>query len=198
MAFRTISCPFLAALLWTGACAEIPPPAPEPAKVPVRSEVVQAAPFRPSLVIYGKSEPASRTEIRTLEGGRLDYAPRFAGGLRTGERVRQGEAMFAVVNEQLRLAHTEAALELQSAEAELERTRLGVEGGFLPAANLKRAEIAAELAGERLASAEKRLERLRWRAPTAFGRLLLDAFEIWMMREHLLGIKQRVEAQPSR
>ena len=39
--------------------------------------------------------------------------------------------------------------------------------------------------------------RLRWRAHSAFGRLMLDAFEIWMMRKHLLGIKQRVEAQPN-
>ena len=35
--------------------------------------------------------------------------------------------------------------------------------------------------------------RLRWRAHSAIGRLMLDTFEIWMMRKCLLGIKERVE-----
>ena len=39
--------------------------------------------------------------------------------------------------------------------------------------------------------------RLRWRHDSAFGRVMLDAFEIWMMRKCLLGIKERVERQSS-
>ena len=38
--------------------------------------------------------------------------------------------------------------------------------------------------------------RLRWRVPSAAGRVLMDAVEIWMMRKHLLGIKRRVEGPP--
>ncbi len=38
------------------------------------------------------------------------------------------------------------------------------------------------------------VSRLRWRAGGRASVVLLDAFEIWMMRKHLLGIKQRVEA----
>ncbi len=36
--------------------------------------------------------------------------------------------------------------------------------------------------------------RLRWRAPGAASRVLMDATEIWMMRKCLLGIKRRVES----
>ena len=39
--------------------------------------------------------------------------------------------------------------------------------------------------------------RLRWRQGGAFGRLMLDALEVWMMRKCLLGIKERVEGRSS-
>jgi hypothetical protein len=38
------------------------------------------------------------------------------------------------------------------------------------------------------------VNRLRWRASSAVSQLVLDAFEIIMMRKHLLGIKRRAEA----
>lgn len=149
------------------ACVEIPEPPPEPARVPVRSEVVAPGPFQPSLTLYGKVEPASRVEVRTAETGVLRYAPRFAGGLRTGERVASGEPLFAIDNEALRLCLAEAELAVRSAESELDRAQRGVDGGFLPEAELKRRQIEAELARERLASARLQLERLRYAAPRA-------------------------------
>lgn len=38
------------------------------------------------------------------------------------------------------------------------------------------------------------VNRLRWRASSAVSQFVLDAFEIVMMRKHLLGIKRRAEA----
>ncbi len=138
---------------------------PEPAKVPVSSEVLEAAPFRARLTLLGKTEPAARLELRSPATGRVRYPPRFAGGLRTGERVAAGELLFEIDNDDIRLRLAEAELAARLANSELERARLGVEGGFLPVAQLTQREIDAELASERLASARLQAERLRFTAP---------------------------------
>ena len=44
-------------------CAEVAEEPPEPAKVPVRSEVLTPAPFQPNLRLYGKVEPAARLSL---------------------------------------------------------------------------------------------------------------------------------------
>lgn len=155
----------LALLTALAGCGEVAEETPEPARVPVRSEVVAPAPFRPRVRLYGKVEPAARLSLLAPATGRVRYEPRFSGGLRTGERVREGEELFRVENERLRLQHAEAELALRGAETELDRARRGVEGGFLPTAELKRREIDADLAQERLTSAKNELERLRVRAP---------------------------------
>lgn len=165
--------PLAGLVVLAAACGEVREPPAQPAKVPVRSELVRTSSFRPVLALYGTVEPASRTEVRPLESGVLTWAPRFAAGLRTGERVRQGETLFTIGNEELDLAHTEAELDLSAAEAELERAERGVDGGFLPEAELKRREIAAELARERLKSLVRRLERLEWTVPRS-GVLSVD------------------------
>jgi RND family efflux transporter MFP subunit len=154
----------LALLPFLLACEPAETPPPPSAGVPVRSEVVEPAPFRPSLTLLGRVEPASRVEVRAAEAGRIRYAPRFAGGLRTGEGVRRGELLFTVDSEEARLRLAEAELGAEAAEAELERARRGVDEGFLPAAELERREIEAELARERLRSARERAGRLEHRA----------------------------------
>jgi RND family efflux transporter MFP subunit len=155
----------LLGLAWVVGCAEVDVPTPEPAKVPVRSQVLEPTSFRPSLRLYGKVEPAARLQLLAPAAGRVSYEPRFANGFRIGERVTAGESLFRVDNEALRLHHVEAELALRGAEAELERTRLGVEGGFLAAADLKRREIDTDVARERLASAIRELERLQVLSP---------------------------------
>ncbi len=147
--------------------------APEPAKVPVRSEVLEIGPFQADLVLLGRVEPAARLELRAPAAGRIAYPSRFAGGLRTGERVARGEVLFEIDNDDARLRLSEAELTARLAESELARARQGVEGGFLPAAELKQREIAAELASERLANARRRAARLRVQAP-ADGTLRVD------------------------
>ncbi len=146
---------------------------PEPAKVPVRSEVIQAGPFSANLIMLGRVEPATRLEVRNPAAGIIDYPPRFAGGLRTGEWVDRGETLFEIDNDEVRLRRTEAELAARLADAELIRTRQGIDAGILPSAQLKQREIEAELAAERLDNARRRSARLRVTAP-ANGTLRVD------------------------
>lgn len=163
----------LSASLLSAACWQESRELPEPAKVPVRSEMLASGPFRPSLVLLGRVEPAARIELRSPTAGHVHYPRRFRNGLRTGEQVDRGELLFEIENEPARLRLAEAELTAQLAQAELARARQGVEGGFLPAAQLKQREIDAELAKERLASAKTQARRLSYRAPAA-GVLLVE------------------------
>lgn len=165
---RAPATPLLALLaLLATACEPPVDPPPPPAKVPVTSEAVSMAPFEPRLTLLGRVEPAARIELRTREEGTLRYPPRFADGLRTGERVRAGERLFSIENPHLELQLTEARLAERSAVAELERARTGVEGGFLPKAELDRRAIDKELATEQLTAALRRTERLVHQAPVS-------------------------------
>ncbi len=141
--------PILPALLLL-ACWPRQHQAPEPAKVPVRSEVIETGPFRASLMLLGRIEPAARLQVRSPAAGLIAYPRRFAGGLRTGEPVERGELLFEIDNDEARLRRAEAELAVRLADSELARARQGVEGGFLPSAKLKQRELAAELAAERL------------------------------------------------
>ncbi|MEM7586430.1 MAG: hypothetical protein AAF560_23780, partial [Acidobacteriota bacterium] len=146
---------------------------PPPASVPVRSEELVAGPFRASLTLLGKVEPAARLELRSPAAGTIHYPARFRSGLRTGETVTRGEVLFEIENDASRLRLAEAELAARLAETELERARQGVAGGFLASAELKQREIDAELAAERLASARTQFSRLRFQAP-ASGLLSVD------------------------
>lgn len=156
------------------ACAPVDEAPPPIAKVAVESEVLRAMPFQAGLRLLGRVEPASRVALLAPVDGRLRYAPRFASGLRTGEAVQSGEPLLTLDNESLSLSLVEAELGLEGAAAELERTKRGVEGGFIPAAELKRHEIAFELAHQQLASARQLSSRRELSAPTS-GVLHVDA-----------------------
>lgn len=151
--------------------SEEPPP---PVKVPVTSEVVSAGPFQARLLLLGTVEPSQRLEVRTAEAGTLRFAARFEGGLRSGVRVEAGEHLFDLENQDITLHASEAELEARAAEAELERARRGVEGGFLPEMELKNREIQMDLATERLSNARAKKRRLRHTAP-ASGLLTVEA-----------------------
>lgn len=140
---------------------------PPPARVPVTIHDVEATPFRPSVRLLGRVEPASRVELRPDASGTIAYPPRFAGGLRTGEPVRRGELIFRVDSPDVALRAVEAELQSEAAEAEVERSRQGVEGGFVSTATHKKNEIQARIARERLANARAAVERLELHSPVA-------------------------------
>lgn len=133
--------------------------------MPVRSEVLEHAPFRARLTLFGRVEPAEQVTIKALEAGSLRYSDRFRSGLRTGERVRRGEELFVLDNDQLMLDQRQAELTAEAANAELRRVRQGVEGGYRPASELEHQEIESELASARLRGARKRVARLAHQAP---------------------------------
>lgn len=155
------------------ACQPAAPPPAAPAPVAVTSETVSSGPFRPFLRLLGTVQPAGLIELRSPGAGRLDYPSRFASGLRTGAEVRRGELLFEVDDPDVRLLLVEHRLAARQAETELERSRRGVEEGFLPSSELDQRQIQAELARERLAAAERAAGRLRLEAP-ADGILRVD------------------------
>ncbi|MEO1366581.1 MAG: efflux RND transporter periplasmic adaptor subunit, partial [Acidobacteriota bacterium] len=156
-----------AVALGLGACRAPEPTTPTAAPVPVSSETVGPAPFQASLTLLGTVEPAAVLEVRTPAAGVLRTGPE---ALRTGRTVRSGEVLFRVESPDLRAAVTEAELQEKSAAHELDRAQRGVDGGFLPEADLARRRIEHELAVERLASARDAVERLTVRAAVG-GRL---------------------------
>ncbi|MEM1204664.1 MAG: efflux RND transporter periplasmic adaptor subunit [Acidobacteriota bacterium] len=164
--FPQLLVPFLLIPALVG-CRGPDPEPPAPAKVPVVSEVLGTGTFQPTVDLLGRVEPAERLEIRPRFPGNIRYAPRFAGGLPTGARVTSGEPLFTVDNPELALREAEARLVLRGAEAELDRAKRGVDGGFLSVAELRTREIEAELARERLESAERDAHQLAVKAPSA-------------------------------
>lgn len=161
---------FMLLLLPLAACRPPAPPAPKAAPIPVTTELLEAAPFRASMTLLGVVEPSAAVELRAPSAGTLRYG---AGALATGRRVAAGELLFRVESPELGLRVREAELQARSAANELERTRRGVDGGFLPEADLARREIEHELALERLAGAREALARLEVQTPIS-GRLKVD------------------------
>lgn len=155
------------------ACGQPDVPPPRPAAVPIRTELVQANPFQPALLLFGEVRSRGRVPLVAPVSGRVRYAPRFADGLRSGTEVRAGEVLLFVDNDDVEFRLSEARLDVEAASAELERARLGAEAGVTPTAELRRLEIEADRATERLAAAHRQKERLALRAPIS-GRVVVE------------------------
>ena len=168
-----LRCLALLGALALAACSQRFEESPEAAAVPVTSEVLERVTFQASLPLLGEVRASARVEVRARTAGRLIYPKRFRQGLRTGETVRAGEVLFEVEDPEVRSQRMEAEINARAAEAELDRARRGFEGGFLPEAELKRKELDAELAQERLENARRRVGRLQHEAPVA-GRLEVE------------------------
>ncbi|MEM1180624.1 MAG: efflux RND transporter periplasmic adaptor subunit [Acidobacteriota bacterium] len=161
----------LFAVLALASCKAPDAPTPKAAPVPVTSELIEAGPFQASLTLLGTVEPSAVLSVRAPARGILRVAQ---GALVTGREVRRGEVLFRVESPDLELAVKEAELQEKSAAHELDRARRGVEGGFLPEADLARREIEHELATERLDGARDALARLTVRAAVG-GRLQVES-----------------------
>lgn len=145
----------------------------EPPAQPVRTEEVVLGPFVPRVVLHGVVRAGSSTKIRAPVDGEIVYPTRFAGGLRSGERVEKGELVARVVDAGLQHELREARLRAESALSELKRRQEAFAAGVLSEAELEPFRVEARLAEERLAAAEKRLARLELRSPLQ-GRLEVD------------------------
>ncbi|MDA8021059.1 MAG: efflux RND transporter periplasmic adaptor subunit [Thermoanaerobaculia bacterium] len=154
----------LAPMLWV-ACQPPPQQEPPPAQIPITVHEIVADSFHPSVRLLGRVEPAALLELRADAAGTVAYPARFSAGLRTGESVRGGELVFHVESPEVTLAAVEAELQAEAAEAEVERSRQGVAGGFVSTATHKKNEIQARIARERLSNARAAVARLEVRAP---------------------------------
>jgi len=156
------------------ACADPPPPEASPAALPVRSLVVEAAPFEPVLTLLGTVGPGSSAAVSAPVAGTIRYPARFARGLTTGATVRAGEVLAVIASLPAGERQGEAKIALRGAEEELARAERGFEVGILPKAERDRARVSADLARQRLADAGRALSQLAVRAPVA-GRLVVAA-----------------------
>ncbi|HVT04660.1 MAG TPA: efflux RND transporter periplasmic adaptor subunit [Thermoanaerobaculia bacterium] len=128
--------------------------------LPVRTEEVKRAPFAATLTLIGTVRPSQTIPLMAPRGGILSYPGRFAGGLRTGERVRHGEALAFIQNEEARLALAQGRLRVESAGAEEQRLTKSVQLGISSKIELDESRIRARSARESLASLERESARL--------------------------------------
>src|SRR4051812_32162555 len=68
---------------------------------PVRMEVAKRSDFTPTLTLLGVIRAGQSVPITAQQRGVISYPPRFAGGLRTGERVARGETLAVIRNDQV-------------------------------------------------------------------------------------------------
>lgn len=137
------------------------------ASIPIRSEVAERGPFRTSRTLLGRIEPAQRTKILLPEGGVISYPARFAGGLRTGEKVEKGELLATIDNLDSNQALLEAEIQERSARAAAERVEKTVTAGVAPEADLEKARFELEKALTRLEGLRRSRGQNRILAPAA-------------------------------
>ena len=140
---------------------------------PVTTEVVRRGLFAATMTLSGVVTPSRLTPVIATAGGTVSYPARFAGGLRTGERVVRGETLATISNETARLALAEARLQLETASAELERMERSFAEGLIAATEVSAARLRVRLARERWQSARTNAGRLTLTAPVS-GTLIVS------------------------
>jgi RND family efflux transporter MFP subunit len=135
------------------------------AAVPARLEAIRGAEFVPSLTLLGVVRSARTIPIAAAQSGTLIYSQRFASGLQTGAHVRRGEVLATVHNDQLHFDRTQARLQMEAADASFETARKSYEQGLTSGAEYQQRRLAAELARNANAAAERASAQLTISAP---------------------------------
>lgn len=140
---------------------------PEPviSSTPVRTEVLRRAEFAPSIVLAGVVRAAQSIPLTATQGGTLVLAPRFGGGLRTGERVSKGEVIGEVRNDQVLFSRTRARLQMEAAEKDHQRMERSHRDGVVSNADYAASDLRARLARETYAASRRDVASLRIAAP---------------------------------
>src|SRR5258706_14753089 len=102
-------------------CQEERPP--EGHGTPVRMETATRRDFAPALTLLGVVRAAQSVPLAARQRGIISYPARFAGGLRTGERVRRGGPVALCRNDQIVSSQAQARLQMDAAAAEFERKK---------------------------------------------------------------------------
>jgi RND family efflux transporter MFP subunit len=137
-----------------------PPPA-----TPVRTEAVRRADFVPATTLLGFVRAAQTIPLTILKAGRISYPSRFAGGLRTGERVTRSEEVARVRNDQTTSLRTQARLQMEAADADFDRAERSFRVGVVSSAEYSGYRVRAQLAHEQYAAATNEAADLRVIAP---------------------------------
>src|SRR5258707_11887279 len=138
----------LVTLLLSGCQGEQPP---EVKGTPVKMETAVRGEFAPSLPLLGVVRAAQSVPLTARQRGVVSYPARFAGGLRTGERVTRGETIAIIPNDDVVSLQTQAKLQMDAAAAEFGRKKRSHEAGIVSAADFSAAQVAAALAREQYA-----------------------------------------------
>lgn len=150
-------------ILLLARCQEERPP--EGHGMPVRMETATRRDFAPALTLLGVVRAAQSVPLAARQRGIISYPARFAGGLRTGERVRRGETIALIRNDQIVSSQAQARLQMDAAAAEFDRKKRSHEAGIVSAAEYSAAQVSAALAREVYANASRDVETLRVTAP---------------------------------
>jgi RND family efflux transporter MFP subunit len=139
---------------------------------PVRTEVAKRGAFAPTLALVGVVRASATIPVIALKTGSIAYAPRFAGGLRTGESVRAGETIAELRNDQSESTTRQARLQMEAAAADFDRAKRSYDLGVVSAAEFSGFKVRAELAREQFGASQKDATRQRIVAPRA-GQLVV-------------------------
>lgn len=139
---------------------------------PVKMEVLKRTEFAPSLTLAGVVRAANTIPVTATQRGTLVLAPRFRDGLRTGEKVRRGELIAEVRNDQVVFSRTQARLQMEAAQSDHERMERSHEQGLVSSAEYSASGLRTKLAKETYAAMQRDVATLRILAP-ANGNLVV-------------------------
>jgi membrane fusion protein (multidrug efflux system) len=140
--------------------------------IPVRTEVAKRSDFIPRLTMIGIVRAAESLPLVVTHGGRIQYAPRFRGGLQTGATVRTGELIAEITNTQSQSQVRQARLSMEAAQSDFERADRSFKAGILSSAEHSSYDTRLKLATEAWSLASTEAGKLRVVAPRA-GRLVV-------------------------
>jgi len=139
---------------------------------PVKIEVAKRGEFAPSITLAGVVRAAQSIPLTATQRGTLVLAPRFRGGLRTGETVKRGELIAEIRNDQVLFSRTQARLQMEAAQSDHERMERSYREGVVSRAEYSSSELRARLAKETYAAMQRDVATLRMTAP-ASGQLVV-------------------------
>jgi RND family efflux transporter MFP subunit len=128
-------------------------------------ETAKRSEFAPTLTLLGVVRAAQSVPVTAQQRGTISYPPRFATGLRTGERVTRGETLALIRNDDLLFQQSQLKLQMEAAASDLERNQRGFEAGIVRGADYSQAKLNAAVTRDAYANAKRQIALLRLTAP---------------------------------
>ncbi|HJQ40355.1 MAG TPA: efflux RND transporter periplasmic adaptor subunit [Thermoanaerobaculia bacterium] len=135
--------------------------------VPVRTEIVKRTEFAPVLPLLGVVRAAQAIPLTAPQSGFVVYPKRFASGLQTGARVKAGETVVIIGNDQIAFVVEQTRLLQDKARADYDRVRRSFDQGVVSDAEFTAALAQYNLAKQSYEGAVRDASHLRIIAPAA-------------------------------